>query len=44
MTKGGFEITEPDSDNYMDDIGVEETVTATSKKAKVSDKNAIVTK
>ena len=34
MTKGGFEITEPDSDNHMDDIGVEETVAATSKKEK----------
>lgn len=44
MTKGDFEITEPDSDNHMDDIGVEETVAATSKKAKVSDKNAVVTK
>ena len=42
MAKGGLEIAEPDSDNHTEPDIVE--VAATSKKAKVSDKNAVVTK
>ena len=45
MAKGGLEIAEPDSDNNVE-LGpvVEENVAATSKKAKVSDKEAVITK
>ena len=43
MTKGGLEIAEPDSDDQTEPDIVEEIV-AISKKAKVSDKNTVVTK
>jgi len=41
MAKGGLEIAEPDLDDQTE---LDTIVTATSKKAKLLDKNAIVTK